>query len=663
MTDITLDAAIAVDGGFTPAHPLEPLGPDEIRAAVAILRAQRELAATVRFSTVELREPAKAELLAWEEGRSAGADDLPPIAREAFAIVMDRAGGAVHEAIVSLTEGTVTSWTEIPGVQPRVMLEEFAECEEMLKANPEYLAALALRGVTDPELLMIDPWSAGGELGRDRRLCRALTFVRSRPGDNGYARPVEGLIAIVDLHTMELVEILDSGVTPLPPQDGNYASRFTGPPRDDLRPIEITQPDGPSFTVDGHEISWQKWRIRIGFNAREGLTLHDIAYRDGERLRPIAHRISFSEMVVPYGEVAPTHIWKNAFDIGEYGIGALANSLELGCDCLGEIRYFDGVLSDAVGEPMVIKNAICLHEEDASLLWKHVDWRTNETEVRRSRRLVISFIATVGNYEYGYYWSFQQDGTIECQVKLTGIMTTGAVRDGERSPYATLVAPNLTAPVHQHFFNVRMDMAVDGPANSLVEVNTAAEPEGPENPWGNAFAPHETVLASEAQSGRLVDPTTARYWKVVNPNVANGLGMPVAYKLEPGANAACFMAPDSSVVRRAGFITGHVWVTPYDPAQRFAAGDYPNQNPGGGGLPEWIEQGRATENTDIVVWYSMGHHHIPRPEDWPVMPVGTIGFMLKPNGFFDRNPALDVAPPVSDHCHHHDGGLGAGPPD
>ena len=192
---------------------------------------------------------------------------------------------------------------------------------------------------------------------------------------------------------------------------------------------------------------------------------------------------------------------------------------------------------------MVIKNAICLHEEDASLLWKHVDWRTNETEVRRSRRLVISFIATVGNYEYGYYWYFQQDGTIECQVKLTGIMTTGAVHDGERSPYATMIAPNLTAPIHQHYFNVRMDMNVDGSSNSLVEVNTAAEPEGPENPWGNAFRTHETVLASESDSGRRLDPSSARYWKVVNHGVTNGLGGPVAYKLEPGGNAGSFFAP------------------------------------------------------------------------------------------------------------------------
>jgi primary-amine oxidase len=624
-------------------HPLEPLSAEEITRAVEILRAERDLADTVRFSTVELHEPSKAEVLDWPLSG--------PVEREAFMILMDRAGGAVHEAVVSLDAGALTGWRHIPDAQPRIMEEEFVACEEMLKGDPEYLAALAKRGITDPDRLMIDPWSCGASEGTGIRFCRALTWVRSEEGDNGYAHPVEGLIAFVDLHNMKLVRIEDHGETPLPTESGNYAPRYVGEMRSDLRPIEITQPEGPSFTVEGHEIRWQKWRLRIGFTAREGLVIHTVAYEDGDRLRPVIYRASFSEMVVPYGEVAPTHSWKNAFDIGEYGIGVLANSLELGCDCLGEIRYLDAVLSDSAGEPAVIRNAICVHEEDFSLLWKHIDWRTGETEVRRSRRLVVSFVATVGNYEYGYYWSFFQDGSIESEVKLTGIVSTGAAAPGEPTPYATRVAPGLIAPNHQHFFNVRLDMMVDGVDNSVVEVNTEAVPMGPENPAGNAFRAVETVLASEGESGRMVDPTSGRYWKVINPSVRNGVGTPVGYKLAPGENVASFVQPGSSIAARAGFMTGHVWVTPYDPTQRFAAGDYPNQHPGGDGLPAWIKADRPTQDTDVVLWYSMGHHHIPRTEDWPVMPVHRIGFSLNPNGFFDRNPALDVPPPAT-RCSH-----------
>ncbi|MDQ6778819.1 MAG: primary-amine oxidase [Actinomycetota bacterium] len=644
MTD-TANPRSSFDRGLAPAgpHPLEPLSAEEITRAVAVLRAERELADTVRFSTVELHEPSKANVLDWP---LAG-----PVEREAFIIVMDRADGAVHEAVVSLDAGTVTEWRHIPGVQPRIMEEEFVECEEMLKGHPEYLAALSKRGITNPDLLMIDPWSCGASEGTATRFCRALTWVRNEEGDNGYARPVEGLIAFVDLHNMEVVRIEDHGITPLPTESGNYAPRYVGDLRNDLRPIEITQPEGPSFNVDGHEIRWQKWRLRIGFTAREGLVIHTAAYEDGDRLRPVLYRASFSEMVVPYGEVAPTHVWKNAFDIGEYGIGVLANSLELGCDCLGEIHYFDAVLSDAAGEPKVLRNAICLHEEDFSLMWKHIDWRTGETEVRRSRRLVVSFVATVGNYEYGYYWSFFQDGSIESEVKLTGIVSTGAAAPGEPTPHATRIAPGLTAPNHQHFFNVRLDMMVDGVRNSVVEVDTEAVPMGPDNPAGNAFRAVETVLAREGESGRMVDPLRGRYWKVINPSVHNGVNAPVGYKLEPGENVASFVHPESSIAARAGFMTGHVWVTPYDPTQRFAAGDYPNQHPGGDGLPAWIKADRPTEDTDVVLWYSMGHHHIPRTEDWPVMPVHRIGFSLNPNGFFDRNPALDVPPPAT-HCRH-----------
>jgi primary-amine oxidase len=345
------------------------------------------------------------------------------------------------------------------------------------------------------------------------------------------------------------------------------------------------------------------------------------------------------------------HNRKNAFDAGEYGIGMCTNSLELGCDCLGEIRYFDGLINDTAGEPITIKNAVCLHEEDYGILWKHVG-RDLHAEVRRSRRLVLSSIATVGNYEYGFFWYFYQDGAIEYEVKLTGIVSNGALPVGEERKYGTIVGPGVYAPIHQHLFSIRLDMDIDGEANSVYEVNTVTEPAGPDNPFGNAFYAQSTLLATEARAQRRVDPSTARFWKVVNPNVRNGLGQPVAYKLMPGENTVPFNRPESSLIKRAGFTTNHLWVTPFRPEERHAAGQYPNQHPGGAGLPEWTAADRPVENTDIVLWYTMGHNHIPRPEDWPVMPTYYMGFKLFPVGFFDRNPALDVPPSPGhgDHC-------------
>lgn len=635
-------------------HPLEPLSGPEVARAVAILQASGKVHAKCRYATIMLNEPLKETVLDFKAGAS--------LEREAFAIILDNADGATYEAVVSLSSGTLKEWNHIPGVQPSIMLDEFFECENVLKNDPEFQAALNKRGITNYDLLMVDPWSAGNYGQKEEsslRLSRALTWVRSEEGDNGYAHPVEGLLALVDLNTMQVVKIEDTGVVPLPPQSGNYTSEAAAPLRSDVKPLEIVQPQGPSFKVKGHQVEWQKWHFRVGFTPREGLVLYTIGYEDGGKVRPIIYRASLSEMIVPYGDPHPNHYRKNAFDVGEYGIGMLANSLELGCDCLGEIYYFDAHMSTSRGEVMEIKNAICMHEEDYGILWKHVDWRTNQTEVRRSRRLVVSFIATVGNYEYGFFWYFYQDGSIQYEVKLTGIMNTAALPQGQTRKYGTLVAPGLYAPNHQHFFNVRLDMMLDGVTNSIYEVHAESEPVGEDNPHGNAFFAKSTLLKTEKQAQQLIDPLSGRYWKIVNPNVTNSLGQPVAYKLMHGENVQTFAHPSAAIYKRANFMTKHLWVTPYNRDEKYAAGNYPNQHPGWAGLPEWTAANRPIENTNVVVWYSMGHLHIPRPEDWPVMPTAYIGFMLKPVGFFDRSPALDVPPSPGNHtCHsgeHMDG--------
>ena len=632
----------------TNAHPIDPLSPAEIERAVAILRAERELGERVRFESVELKEPVKDSIVS-RNGHG-------PAGREAIIILLDNGTGATHEAVVSLTEGRVASWTHILGVQPRMMLDEFFECENAVKESPEFKAALRKRGINDTSMVMVDPWPAGNygvaeEEGM--RLSFARSWLKTSPTDNGYARPIEGVIAVVDLNNMKVIRVEDHGVVPMPPNDGNYAAEIVQEFRTDLKSVDILQPEGPSFSVDGTLVSWQKWSFRVGYTRREGLVLHEISYEDQGRTRPIIHRASLSELVVPYGDPEEKNYRENAFDVGEGGIGSLANPLTLGCDCLGQIFYFDAVLNNSRGEPVQIPNAVCLHEEDFGILWKHTDWRTGQVEVRRSRRLVISFIATVGNYEYGFFWHFYQDGNIEFQVKLTGIVNNMALEPGEVPKYGSLIAPQLGGHIHQHFFSVRLDMSVDGPANSVYEVNTRAEPMGPDNPQGNAFVAEKTLLGTEAEAQRTIDPFAGRYWLIANPSVNNYLGQPVSYKLVPGDNILPFAHPDASVSRRAGFARKNLWVTPYHPDEMSPTGPYPNQHPGGDGLPKWTQANRNVENTDIVVWYNFGSHHVPRPEDWPVMPVMYTGFKLMPSGFFDRNPALDVPPSAhaNGHCH------------
>jgi primary-amine oxidase len=384
----------------------------------------------------------------------------------------------------------------------------------------------------------------------------------------------------------------------------------------------------------------------------EGLVLHDIRYQDGDRLRSVLNRVSVSEMVVPYGSTHPAQSWKNAFDVGEWGLGRFANSLELGCDCLGVIHYFDDVVADEHGNASTRPNVICLHEEDYGILWKHQDLHTFATEVRRSRRLVVSAIHTVGNYEYGFYWHFYLDGSIELLVKLTGIVQPQAVAPGGDKGNANWVAQDLAAPHHQHLFCARLDVALDGPANSVFEVDAVPMEPGPDNPLNNGIVAQVTPLRTESEAQRVVDPSRSRTWRVVNPGVTNGLGFPVGYKLVPGSSPTLLAGEGSMVRDRARFATRNLWVTAYDPEQRRPAGEYPSQSKGGDGLPAWTSADRPIEDTDIVVWHTFGVTHLVRPEDFPVMPVEYTGFWFVPFGFFDRNPALDVPPTASEHCAH-----------
>lgn len=635
------------------SHPLEPLTAEEINIAVETLKQKKNLTDQCRFVTVVLKEPAKDIVLNYVTGT--------PITREAFIIILDNETEKTYEAVVSITEQEVTSWEHIPGVQPSIMLDEFEECEQVVKDNPEFQAALLKRGITDSSLVMVDPWSAGYfgiEQDEGKRLARAICWVRKFPNDNGYAYPLTGIVVFVDLNKMEVVRVEDHGVRAIPLVDANYSPETTDSItlRSDLKPLEIIQPEGPSFEIDGHLIKWQKWQIRFGFTPREGLVLYTVGYEDKGKVRPILYRAALSEMVVPYGEASFAHNTQNAFDAGEYGLGQLANSLALGCDCLGEIRYFDVVMTDSKGNVRTIPNAICLHEEDYGVAWKHTDWRTDQVEVRRSRRLVLSFFCTVGNYDYGFFWSFYQDGTIEMEVKLTGILNTGTYVDSGFSKYGTEIAPGLNAAYHQHFFNFRLDTMLDGLQNSVVEQNTVAENLGPENPHSNAFYVETTTFKTEQEAKRNLSYETARAWKIINPHSLNALGKPVGYKIMPGENCLPFASDEASVMKRAGFLKHQLHVTKYEPNEMYASGNYPNQHKGGEGLPKYTAADRHIENEDIVVWYTMGHHHITRPEDWPVMPTAYIHFELKPVGFFDRNPAIDLPRPIpKTACHTNSG--------
>lgn len=639
------------------AHPLSLLTPQEVTTARAVLERAGELTEGASIVHILLDEPAKDLLAAWRPG--------DPVDRRVKALVVPGPALTMVELVVSVTEERIVDRQVIEGQRPALLFGESFNVMVACSEHPEYRAALARRGITDLTHVQIDPWPAGsfGYAVEDgRRVARCLSFLRETADDNGYARPIEGVIVHADLGTGEVLEVIDHappGTEPIPlaPQGARYTPEHVGPLRADLRPISIVQPDGPSFTVDDNLVRWQKWALRLGWDPYEGLVLHQVTYTDtdpagGERVRSVLHRASISEMVVPYGDPGEVHGWKNAFDAGEWGLGRMTQSLTLGCDCLGDIHYTDVTMATEQGEPWVVPNAICMHEEDFGIGWKHVDLQTGRADVRRSRRLVISHIATVGNYEYGFYWYLYLDGTIQLEVKLTGILSTQGVAVGADTPFANPIAPGLVAPVHQHLFCARLDLDVDGTTNRVEEVEAEVLPMGPDNPWGNAFRPKVTVLESESAAKRETDAATSRSWRVVNPDRLNHVGRPVGYKLVPTMATPTLLAhPDSPIGRRAGFARHNLWVTPYAPDEQRAAGEFPNQHTGGAGLPAWTAADRPLDGEDVVLWYTFGVTHLPRPEDWPVMPVEYTGFLLVPYGFFERNPALDVPPAPAGACH------------
>ena len=619
-------------------HPLEPLSAEEILAVIRLIRESSDFGPKYLFETIELKEPLWTALEAFARGKASP--------REARASVFLGDAPGLWRLTVSLTEGAINAKTFLATKRPMIQLEQFLEVEAAVRAHTDFIAACARRGITDMSMVCVDPWSAGnfgvpGEEGL--HLSHTFCWLRLRGNENFYAHPIEGLNAVMDIKAGKVIRVDDYGVTPIPMGESNYEAQFFERFRAPLKPLDIVQPEGTSFVLDGHSIRWDSWSLTIGFNAREGLTLHDIRYDD----RSIVHRASLAEMVVPYGVPEGGHFRKNVFDIGEYGLGKLSNSLTLGCDCLGTIAYLDAHLNTMTGDVFHIEKAICIHEEDNGILWKHTDFRTNRTEVRRGRKLVISSIATVGNYEYASYWYFTQDGMIEFEMKATGIINTAACERGQPSKYGAEVAPGLQGHIHQHAFCARLEMAVDGPGNSVIECNTYAEEDDEKNPYGNAYYQTETLLKSELEACSKANPASQRFWKVINPNRTNHTGKPVGYKLYPSSVIQCFLKPESPSGKRSSFMENHLWVTQFNPEERYPAGEYMNHSDGCGGVADFVQANRNLEDTALVLWHVFGLHHLPRTEDFPVQPCITTGFQLMPSGFFDRNPAIDVAPSVN----------------
>lgn len=602
-------------------HPLEPLTRQEAERAVAIIKADARFTRTSKFATLGIDEPPKATVLAWRPGM--------PVPRAVAAAIFEWTTTRTSEVVVDLIDGRIQRWAPIGNRQPWLLKDDTRLTDSLLRSDARWLAAVTRRRI-DPETVTgfavpadgYFPFRADGS-----RYVAAITLFK--PPLNGH---LAGLTALVDLTTRRVVRVVDrpgpAFTRPVIEVDSVRKLPPSGPAP---KPLETRFPEGGSVQVDGHQISWLDWKFRIGIEERSGLILYQATFRD----RPVVYRAAPSEMVVPYGDPG-WRLWA-PLDIGWVGLGGdySKTSLAPGLDVPDHARFFESTIHGEDGAVTTMPRAAAVYERDGGVLWRHGD------ESRRARDLVLAFFAKVDNYDYGFSWVFHQDGTLELEVQLTGQMGTKSVSAGHHGDqYGTLVAPGVVAPNHQHFFNFQLDLDVDGPTNRVVEMNVVGEAA----PLGqaNGLAVQRTVFRHEQEAIRSLNMGSRRMWMVESTDRRNSLGHPTSYGLMPGENSTPMVPADAFIRRQVGFVNAHLWVTPQRDEERYAAGTHSFIGQPGDGLPRWTRANRAILDRDVVLWYTMGITHIPRPEDWPLMPVHRAGFKLVPMGFSSENPVLTI---------------------
>ncbi|KAK6906461.1 hypothetical protein I204_00732 [Kwoniella mangroviensis CBS 8886] len=657
----------------TTSHPLDPLSGDEIKTAVEIIKShvqQVDSEAKIWFKHVTLHEPPKVELVKYllATRKRSATEGLP---REAAALISRTTSGGVkyYEYIVSLTSNSVVSCQVVADLDHAPLdADEMVAAEEALLQDPEFAKVVEKLRLPEGAVVVADSWPYGCDtVDEVPRLIPMMTYYRTSSDldSNHYATPLP-LIPVMNPATMKLhsveytpiyggestetIETLWSKGENFPwekHQPHEYKHDLQASIRGGLEPLEVVQKNGPSFKVDGRKVEWQKWEFVVGFNYREGLTLHDIRY-DG---RDLFHRLSISDMTVPYGDSRTPYHRKQAFDLGDVGAGVCANQLDLGCDCLGSIHYFSADMVTSKGDVKRMNNVVCLHEQDEGIGWKHTNFRTGNASVTRSRVLVIQMIITVANYDYIFAWKLDQAANIHLETRATGILSTVAIIPGETSPYGTIVNPGVLAPNHQHIFSVRMDPAIGGlgEGNTVVQedsVPMAYDPKNPpkNNPWGVGYTVEKTPMEKSGFANAA--PHKNRVFKIINPSRTNPIsGRNIGYKLIPQPSQLMLSHPESVGFARAEFADHHIWVTKYKDGELFSGGQYTNQSSGNArGIKSWVARQDNVANDDLVLWHTFGLTHNTRVEDFPVMPCETHTISLKPVDFFTASPAIDVPP-------------------
>jgi primary-amine oxidase len=624
-------------------HPMDALTADEITASAEILRAAGKLGGTVRLVSLTLEENPKAEVRAWTKGK--------PFGRRAFAVLLD--GGHLAEAHIDLDARTLTALTPVENRQAAVTIDEFIAAGKIAKSDERWRAAMAKRGIGEFDNVVCFSLTVGPSLDpalAGRRLLNVSCVDKSGAGNNLWGKPIDNVMATVDVAAGKVLRVTDLGVVPPPPETPSHAWADSGRARAISKPVEIAAPQGTNVSVVGGEVRWDNWSFHVRLDPRLGAVLSLIRYDDHGTPRDIAYQISASEMFVPYMDPATTWSFRGYMDIGEYGFGVLATQLRPGQDCPESATFLDLTIADTKGDPVALKGVVCLFERPSGdPLWRHDEAINGTFEMRANTELVVRMAPVVGNYDYLVDYVFDRAGDIDVKLGAYGIDETKGVASSTLADptaatdtaYGTLIAKRLLAVNHDHYMAFRLDMDVDGTDNRLVEDRIMPRRISADGPRRSLWQVESHPIAVE---GPVTTPLGAAQFRIESAAKRNAQGYPTGYQLEPGHTDTSILAPDDPIQVRAGFTAYTLWSSAYAPGERFAAGAYPNENPEADGLPKWVAAQRPIDGRDLVLWYTVGFRHVPRAEDWPAMPGLWHGFRLRPFNFFDRSPALDVPP-------------------
>ena len=623
-------------------HPLDSLSADEYAAVFTLLATVGGIDENTVYNSIELKQPAKSFVSEWSLGES--------FPRAAIAIVM--IGKQFYRAEVDLAKKEISSWDESAG-QGVLAGVDMRTAGRIALADKRFVDAMDKRGITDFDMMRCTPLASGNFGTAAEQLQRNVKVTCSiRQSEDAPYVPVAGVVVTVDVLSETVIGFVDTGVVPLPQDPWGHGEeeileRF-GERDNEARPTLMTQADGVGYELDGSSLSWDIWRFRFSVDDRTGVMLNNIDVRDGDDWRSVLYEMYLSEVFVPYSDPDEGWYWRTYMDSGEYGFGDAMTTLTPGVDCPEHATFLTTPSPDIDGTVEEREATVCIFERTiGDPIWRR---RANG---RAATDLVFRYAAAVGNYDYLMDYVFKQDGSMKVMVGAVGIDAVKAVAAtdmesptaAEDTRFGTLIRPNIVAVNHTHFFNFRIDFDIDGKQNSFMKAKAVPTKVIGDVPRSSIWTVQREFPQNEKQAVTKIHNVTPAYLAVFNPNVKNSLKQNPGYVLLPGGSVAHSLLDVSDMpVKRNDYVDNQYWVTPYDARERYAGGEFAVQSDGSDTLGKWVNANRSIANTDIVSWYTVGFHHIPRSEDWPVMPAHWVGFTLAPFNFFDHNPSLNVSP-------------------